>query len=77
MVTDEIRTFDFHLKLPELAPARYCFTAGLADGDLSKYQPCDIAENAVSLLVLPGEKPVSGYIQFPCQVSAQAMVRPG
>lgn len=73
MMSDEIRTFDFHLKLPELAPARYTFTPGVADGDLDSFRLCDMAENAVSLRVLAGEKPVYGYLRFPCTVSARVV----
>ncbi|HEY1241605.1 MAG TPA: ABC transporter ATP-binding protein [Bryobacteraceae bacterium] len=71
MIPDEIRTFDFHLKLPELAHGRYLLTAGLADGDLTAYQPCDIAENVSSIRVLPGDKPVYGYVHLPCDVKVR------
>ena len=71
MMQDEVRTFDFHLKLPELAAAEYTFTPGVADGDLSSFQLCDMAENAVCLRVLPGEKPVDGYLRLPCAVSTR------
>ncbi|MBZ5575256.1 MAG: ABC transporter ATP-binding protein [Acidobacteriia bacterium] len=69
----EIRTFDFHLKLPELAPDRYTFTAAIADGDLTEYRMCDRVERAVTLDVLAGEKPVYGYLQLPCAVSARVV----
>jgi len=72
MLPGEIRTFDFHLSLPELAPAHYSFTAGLADGDLTSYQYCDLAENAAHLEVLAGPKPVVGYLKFPCIVNSRS-----
>jgi ABC-type polysaccharide/polyol phosphate transport system ATPase subunit len=77
MVPGETRTFDFHLRLPELAPALYRFIAAVADGELAEYRLCDWAENAVSLRVLPGEKPVCGYLRLPCLVSAHTVSRAG
>src|SRR5579871_1921445 len=71
MMPDEIRTFDFHLKLPELAPACYSFSPGIADGELTDFRLCDLAENAARFRVLPGEKPVLGYVQLPCLVNAR------
>ena len=71
MVAGEVRTFDFHLKLPELAAGYYLITAGLANGDMTKSQPCDIAENVASIRVLPGEKPVYGYLRLPCVVKVR------
>ena len=73
LAAGETRTFDFHLKLPELAPADYTFTPGVADGDLNEFQLNDLAENAVTLRVLPGEYPVYGYVRLPCVVSARAV----
>lgn len=69
MMPNEIRTFDFHLKLPELAPGRYSFSPGIADGELTEFRLCDLAENAARFRVLPGDKPVIGYVQLPCLVN--------
>jgi ABC-type polysaccharide/polyol phosphate transport system ATPase subunit len=71
MIPQEIRTFDFHLKLPELAPAPYSFSPGIADGELTEFRLCDLAENAARFRVLPGDKPVTGYLHFPCTVIAR------
>ena len=76
MMADEVRTFDFHLKLPEMAAGRYLLTTGLSDGDLTTFQPCDIRENVSSIRVLPGEKPVSGYLRLPCAVKVRGEARP-
>jgi hypothetical protein len=73
MVAGGVRTFDFHLKLPELAVGCNLITAGLANGDLTKYQPCDMAENVASIRVLPGEKPVYGYLRLPCVVKVRGV----
>jgi homopolymeric O-antigen transport system ATP-binding protein len=69
MMPNEIRTFDFHLKLPELAPGRYSFSPGIADGELTDFRLCDLAENAARFRVLPGDKPVIGCVQLPCLVN--------
>lgn len=71
MMADEVRTFDFHLKLPELAAGQYPLTVALADGDLTAYQTCDAAENVASLVVLAGEKPVYGYLHLPSAVKVR------
>ena len=73
MVPEEIRTFDFHIRLPELASGRYTFTPGVADGDLSDFHLCDLAESAFSLRVLPGDNSVLGYLRLPCTVSARTV----
>lgn len=68
MSPGEVRTFDFHLKLPELTPAHFSFTPAIADGDWVKFQLCDMAENAALLRVLGGPKPIQGYMRLPCLV---------
>jgi lipopolysaccharide transport system ATP-binding protein len=69
MAPGEIRTFDFHLKLPELAPGRYSFSPGIADGELTDFRLCDLAENAARFRVAAGDKPVVGYVRLPCTVN--------
>jgi len=71
MIPGEIRTFDFHFRLPELAPAFYTFTCGFADGDLNQYRMCDLVERAARIRILAGEKPVTGYMHLPCVVHAR------
>ncbi|MGD0497820.1 MAG: ABC transporter ATP-binding protein [Bryobacteraceae bacterium] len=71
LAAGEIRTFDFHLRLPELAPGLYTFTPAVADGDLEEFQVCDLVENAISLHVTPGDKPVYGCVQLPCVASVK------
>jgi len=77
LLPGEIRTFDFHLRLPEIAPAHYTFSPGIADGSLTEFQLCDLAENAVSLRVLPGEQPVYGQMHFRCAVTVHETPRAG
>lgn len=74
MAPNETRTFDFHLKLPELAPAAYSFSPGIADGELTEFRLCDLAENAARFHVLPGDKPVTGYVQFPWVVNVGRVI---
>jgi hypothetical protein len=62
----EVRTFDYHMRLPELAPGAYTFTPAIADGDLDEFHVCDLVEDAVSITVLAGAKPVYGRVQLPC-----------
>ena len=76
LIPGEIRTFDFHLKLPELAPADYFFAPAIADGDAEEFRLCDLAENAARMRVLTGAKPVLGYMSFPCVVNARSAARP-
>jgi ABC-type polysaccharide/polyol phosphate transport system ATPase subunit len=73
MAPGEVRTFDFHWKLPELAPAHFSFTPAIADGDWVEFRLCDMAENAASLRVLAGPKPIQGYMRLPCTVSVHAV----
>jgi len=74
MAARETRTFDFHLKLPELAPAAYSFSPGIADGELTEFRLCDLAENAARFQVLPGDKPVAGYVQLPWVVNVGRVI---
>jgi len=77
MLPGEIRTFDFYFKVPEIAAARYTFTAAVADGSLEEYQLCEWADNAAALRVLPGENPVFGQVRLPSMVSARTVSRTG
>ena len=54
-----------------MAPGLYTFTPAVADGDLEQFQVCDLVENALSLHVLPGDKPVYGCVQLPCVASVK------
>jgi ABC-type polysaccharide/polyol phosphate transport system ATPase subunit len=75
----QIATVDFHIRLPELAPLRFTFAPAVVEGTLLDFRICDLVEEAAEIRVLPGEKPVSGYLRIPC-VAVQAAVtspRPG
>lgn len=71
LMPEEVRTFDFHLRLPELAPGSYSFTPAVADGDPEEFRLCDMAENAARLTVRTGQKPVTGCLHLPCVVKAR------
>jgi lipopolysaccharide transport system ATP-binding protein len=65
MPPGQVATVDFHIRLPELAPLRFTFTPGIADGTLLEFRLCDLAEEAAEIRVLPG-RPVTGYLHIPC-----------
>jgi lipopolysaccharide transport system ATP-binding protein len=65
MPPGQVATVDFHIRLPELAPLRFTFTPGIADGTLLEFRLCDLAEEAAEIRVLPG-RPVTGYLRIPC-----------
>jgi lipopolysaccharide transport system ATP-binding protein len=65
MPPGQVATVDFHVRLPELAPLRFTFTPGIADGTLLEFRLCDLAEEAADIRVLPGQ-PVTGYMHIPC-----------
>jgi hypothetical protein len=65
MLPGQVATVDFHVRLPELAPLRFTFTPGIADGTLMEFRLCDLAEEAAEIRVLPGD-PVAGYMRIPC-----------
>lgn len=61
-------TVDFHLTLPELYPASFAFSAAIAEGTLERFVMCDFVENALSIPMAGGEKPVYGYLHLPCRI---------
>ena len=65
MPPGQVATVDFHIRLPELAPLRFTFAPGVADGTLLEFRLCDLAEEAAEIRVLPGD-PVTGYLHIPC-----------
>jgi Wzt C-terminal domain len=67
----QVVTVNFRVSLPELAPARFTFTPGVADGTLLEFRLCDLAECAASIEVLPGDEQVFGYVQIPCTTSVE------
>ncbi len=62
----EVRTYDFHMRLPELAPGPYTFTPAIADGDLEEFHVCDLVEDALTVTALPGDSAVYGRVRLPC-----------
>jgi ABC-type polysaccharide/polyol phosphate transport system ATPase subunit len=59
-------TVEFHVRLPELAPRRFQFAPGIADGTLEEFRLCDLIEGAAILETLAGDVPVPGYMRIPC-----------
>jgi hypothetical protein len=70
MQPGDTATVDFRIRLPELAPARFTFTPGIADGTLLEFRLCDLVECAAAIEVAPGDAPVFGYMHIPCSVVA-------
>jgi lipopolysaccharide transport system ATP-binding protein len=73
MEAGQVVTVNFRVSLPELAPARFTFTPGIADGTLLEFRLADLAECAASIEVLPGDEPVFGYVQIPCTTSVETV----
>jgi hypothetical protein len=67
----EIRTLDFHFDLPEFQPGSYMLVPAIVDGDLGEFSVCDIVQNAAPLRIREGARAVTGYLRFPCKVTAQ------
>jgi ABC-type polysaccharide/polyol phosphate transport system ATPase subunit len=61
-------TVAFELEIPELYPGSFSFSPWLKNQD----QICDWIDNAVTVQMSRGEKPVYGYIQWPVRVEAHA-----
>jgi lipopolysaccharide transport system ATP-binding protein len=74
MAPGQIVTVDFRIRLPELAPARFTFTPAISEGTLLDFRLADLVEDAATLDVLPGEKPVPGYLHIPCVVAVRPPV---
>lgn len=66
----QMATVDFRVRLPELAASRFTVTPGIAEGTLLDFQFCDMVESAAAIDVLPGDRPVFGYMHIPCSVIA-------
>ena len=52
---------------PALATQRYAITVGISDGDLTTYETCDYAEDALSLDFRGSDEPVGDYLGVPWQ----------
>jgi ABC-type polysaccharide/polyol phosphate transport system ATPase subunit len=64
----EACTVDFSLDLPELYPAFFSFSAGIADGAFAPDAVCDWIDNAVTIQMSGGGNQIYGYIHLPCRV---------
>ena len=66
MLEGDICTVDFRFQLPEMAARRITVTPAIADGTLLEFRLCDMAQDAASVSLLPGEPPVYGCMRIPC-----------
>ncbi len=65
------RTIDFRIAMPRLTPGRYSISVAIADGNLDQSEICDYIEDAISFDAaqfdpLAEVRPVSGYMELPC-----------
>ncbi|HKD06344.1 MAG TPA: ABC transporter ATP-binding protein [Bryobacteraceae bacterium] len=69
----ERMTVEFQLVIPELYPGSFSFSPWIKeDGEV-----CDWIDNAVTVQMARGERPVYGYIQWPCHIEMNASVHTG
>jgi len=59
---------DFHLDLPELYPAFFSLSPGIADGTFEPAAMCDWIDNAVTMQMTGGPGNVYGYVRLPCRI---------
>jgi energy-coupling factor transporter ATP-binding protein EcfA2 len=67
----EERIIDFHIAMPRLAPGRYSISVAISDGSIGEFEVCDYIEDAISFDAaqfdpLAAIRPVSGYMELPC-----------
>jgi ABC-type polysaccharide/polyol phosphate transport system ATPase subunit len=65
------RTVDFRITIPRLASGRYSISAAISDGSIGEFEVCDYIEDAISFDAaqfdpLAEVRPVSGYVELPC-----------
>jgi lipopolysaccharide transport system ATP-binding protein len=67
----DVSTVDFHLDIPEFYPGTFSFSPSISDGS----SICDWIDNAITVQMARGERPVYGYIQVPCKVELNAPLK--
>jgi ABC-type polysaccharide/polyol phosphate transport system ATPase subunit len=69
----ERMTVEFRVAIPELYPGSFSFSPWIRDsGEVS-----DWIDNAVTVQMARGDRPVYGYIQWPCRIDLNAHVHTG
>jgi lipopolysaccharide transport system ATP-binding protein len=67
----ETITVDFRLEIPELYPGSFSFSPWVKDD----VEICDFIDNAVTVQMARGEGPVYGYVQWPCRIELNTVLR--
>jgi lipopolysaccharide transport system ATP-binding protein len=57
---------DFHLTLPELAPAEYFISGAVSEGERDRFEVCDYIENALTVATVAGGREIPGYLHLRC-----------
>ena len=71
MTAGETRTIVFELEIPELYPGAFSFSPWIKARDkMADNTVCDWIDNAITVQMARTDKPVYGYIQWPCRVGA-------
>ncbi len=71
MAAGEALTIAFELEIPELYPGSFSFSPWIKSREpKSDNNVCDWIDNAVTVQMARTDKPVYGYIQWPCRVGA-------
>jgi ABC-type polysaccharide/polyol phosphate transport system ATPase subunit len=64
----DIVTVSLQLEIPELYPGAFSFSPFLKERPESDNEICDWIDNAVTVQMARSDKPVYGYLQWPCRV---------
>jgi ABC-type polysaccharide/polyol phosphate transport system ATPase subunit len=77
LMTGDVTTVDFHLKIPTLYSTSLSFSPAVANGTLERFAVCDWIDNAVVLQMAPPDGPMYGHFRFRCRVEVNARIGNG
>jgi ABC-type polysaccharide/polyol phosphate transport system ATPase subunit len=66
-------TLEFQVAIPELYPGSFSFSPWIKEGG----EICDWIDNAATVQMARGDRPVYGYIQWPCHVELNTSLHTG
>ncbi len=74
MAAGDIQTVEFHWTMPEMPPAQYTISVGLADGDIEASELNDYVDDAVALTLVRGSEAeeARGYFRLKAEVTIHA-----
>jgi hypothetical protein len=76
MQSGQVLLVELHIDLPHLYPAHFSFSPYVSDAATESDTMCDWIDNALTLEVARGDRPVYGYIHVPCRVEVNARLHP-